>query len=527
MIKNYLKITWRNIWNNKSYSAINIGGLAVGMAVAILIGLWIYDELNFNKYHKNYSQVAQVMQNQTFNGEVETWNSQALQLAPELRNAYGENFKHVITASFPEAAQINYDDKKLFKTGNYFEPGIIDMISLNMLQGSKSSLKDPNSIILSQSAANSIFGEGKKLGEILKIDNSEGLKVTGIYEDIPQNSSFSNLEFIVPFALIENNLPAWVGWGNSWFQTYVQIGDNADMNAVSAKIKNAKSDNIGNSNGYNPEVFLQPMSNWRLYSEFENGELADGRIVYVWLFGIIGIFVLLLACINFMNLSTARSEKRASEIGIRKAVGSNRKQLIIQFFFESLLFVGLSFIISILLVYLSLPFFNNLSEKNTQILWSNPTFWIILVGFSLLTGLISGSYPAIYLSSFQPVKVLKGTFNVGRFASIPRKALVVVQFTVSITLIIGTLVVFEQIQFAKNRPLGYDNDNLVIIPIKTNEIKKKYNSFRNTLINTRAVKELAATDTKITNTQVTNSGFFWEGKDSDMSEEFNTVRVSR
>ena len=216
---------------------------------------------------------------------------------------------------------------------------------------------------------------------------------------------------------------------------------------------------------FKPIIFLQPMSNWHLYSDFKNGVNVGGRIQYVWLFGIIGVFVLLLACINFMNLSTARSEKRAKEVGIRKAIGSVRRQLILQFYSESLLIAVFAFFLSLLIVQLSLPFFNDVSDKRMSVLWTSPLFWLVGIGFSLLTGLIAGSYPALYLSSFKPVKVLKGTFRVGRFAAIPRKVLVVTQFSVSIVLIIGTMVVYQQIQHAKDRPIGYNRNGLVIIPL--------------------------------------------------------------
>jgi ABC-type antimicrobial peptide transport system permease subunit len=466
------------------------------------------------------------MQNQTFNGQVETWMAEAKQLAPELRKTYGNNFKYVATTGWTGDHLLTIGEKKITKTGNFMEPDIAEMLSLNMLKGNRKGLTDPNSILISSSSAKAIFSNEDPMGKLIKIDNKYDVKVTGVYEDMPNNSSFGNLEFIAPFALSEKDLPSWVGWGNSWFQTFAQIADNADMEKVSARIKNAKMGNSVDDRRFKPVIFLQPMSRWHLYGDFKNGVNDGGNIEYVKLFGIIGLFVLMLACINFMNLSTARSEKRAKEVGIRKSVGSLRRQLITQFFSESYLVVVFAFFLSLLLVQLIPPFFNEVSGKKMVILWSSPLFWIAGFGFVLFTGLIAGSYPAFYLSSFQPVKVLKGTFRVGRFAAIPRKVLVVVQFTVSIALIIGTIIIYQQIQYAKNRPVGYDRNHLVTVPIKTEEIKKHYDAFRNTLLNTGAVEELATTDCPLTDTYITNSGFRWEGKDPAMSEEFVTLRMS-
>jgi putative ABC transport system permease protein len=509
---------------------INIAGLAAGMTVAILIGLWMYDELTFNQSHKNYDRIAQVMQNQTFNGEVQTWYSEARQLGPELRNTYGSNFKYVVMTSWTGDHLLSFGEKKFTKSGNFMEPDAPDMLSLKMRKGLSTALKDPGSVLLSESVAKTFFGEEDPMNKIMKLDNNLDVKVAGVYDDLPNNSSFSNLSFIAPWELMvkSSNLEARnVGWGNSWFQVFVQIADHADMAKVSAKIKNAKLDRTDKDDArFKPVIFLQPMNRWNLYSEFKNGVNIGGRIQYVWLFGSIGVFVLLLACINFMNLSTARSEKRAKEVGIRKAIGSLRSQLINQFFSESLLVSVSAFFLSLLLVQLSLPFFNEVADKKMAILWTSPLFWLIGLGFCLITGLIAGSYPALYLSSFQPVKVLKGSFKVGRFASIPRKILVVLQFTVSVTMIIGTLVVFRQIQFAKSRPIGYSRSRLLSLPIKSDDIRKHYDVFRNDLLNTGAVEEVAASETPITNTYITNSGYDWKGKDPKLQEEFVTIAVT-
>ena len=460
MLTNYLKIAFRNLIRNKVYSFINIGGLAVGMAVAMLIGLWVWDELSFNRYHQNYDRIAQVMLNQTFNGVVGTQEENPPPLGNALRTTYGTDFKYVVMSTQASPTILTFGDKKLTKTGRTAEADVAEMLTLKMLKGTRASLKNPGSILLSESAAVTFFGDTDPLGRVLTINNEKTLNVTGVYEDLPQNSIFSDTDFIAPWNE-KDHKGDW--WYNS-FQTFVQLADHADLGKVSAKIKDIKLINgLKEERRYKPEIFLHPMSKWHLRSEFENGVNVGGRIQFVWLFGIIGAFVLLLACINFTNLSTARSEKRAKEVGIRKAVGSVRSQLINQFFSESFLVVMLAFVLSIGLVLSTLNTFNQVADKEIFMPWLNSSFWLASLSFVGLTGVIAGSYPAFYLSGFQPVKVLKGTFRAGRFAAIPRKVLVVVQFTVSVALTIGTLTVYRQIQYAQSRPVGYGRTGLITI----------------------------------------------------------------
>ena len=534
MLKNYIKIAWRNLIKNKASSLINIGGLAVGMAAAMLIGLWLWSEVSFDAGFSNRDRIAKVMDNSWINSEVQTWGSSALPLAPALRSNFGNYFKHVIITSWTNDHLLTYKNNTVTQKGNYMEPAITDMLSIKMLKGSAGSLENPSSVLLSQSTAKAVFGNADPLNKVLTIDKKLNAKVTGIYEDLPQNSSFGDLSFIAPWqmlAISEHYATRFDNpWGASWFQTFVQLADNADMNQVSAKIKNLKLDaltSLHNSDArFKSALFLHPMSRWYLYGEFNNGVNTGGRIQYIWLFGIIGIFVLLLACINFMNLSTARSEKRAKEVGIRKAIGSVRGQLIAQFYIESLLIAVLAFLLSLILVLLCLPEFNLLAEKKITFLWSSTLFWALGIVFSLFTGLIAGSYPALYLSSFGPVKVLKGTFRVGRWEAIPRKILVVIQFTVSVVLIVGTIVVFQQIQFAKNRPVGYSRNNLVTVRLQTDDIAKQYQTLKNDLLASGAVSDVAGSESAITQIYITNGGFNWRGKDPAVQEQFTTMAVT-
>ncbi len=530
MIKNYFKIAWRNLIKSKGYSAINIGGLAVGMAVAMLIGLWVYDELSFDKYHKNYDHIAQVMQHVNFNGKVETQIANPGVMGPELRSKYGSDFKYVVQSSWTGGHLLTVGDKHISKVGNFFEADAPEMLTLKMLKGTRSGLKDPYSIMLSASAAEAIFGKEDPINKTIKFDRTYDVKVTGVYEDLPDNTSFREIKIMMPWELwlIQN---PWAKkmeepWGSNFSQTFVQIADNADMKKVSAKIKNTKLNNVSKEEAkYQWAVFLQPMRKWNLYNEFKNGVNTGGNIQYVWLFGIIGVFVLMLACINFMNLATARSEKRAKEVGIRKAIGSLRLQLIKQFLAESYLVVLLAFLLGLILVALLLPLFNDVAGKKIEIAWTSPVFWAFSLVFILITGLLSGSYPALYLSSFQPLKVLKGTFRVGRFASIPRKVLVVTQFTVSVMLIIGTVIVYQQIQHAKNRPIGYTRNGLINLNMEK-EIRDHYEAIRNELKNSGAIEEMAASNSPLTQVWNTNGGFEWEGKDPNLAVDFPNNTIS-
>jgi putative ABC transport system permease protein len=527
MLTNYIKIAWRNLIKNKVYSLINILGLATGMAVALLIALWIWDELTFDTYHANHARLAQVMTTQTFNGETGTGQAVAMPLGNELRTKYASDFKNVSMASWNFGHILAVGDKKISKEGMWVEPNFPAMFSLKMKKGSINGLNDPSSILLNESVAKALFGNADPINKVVKLDNKEDYKVTGVYEDLPHNTTLNTTTILLAwnkYITTEDWLKnAMTQWGNHSWQAYVQMNDNADIAKVSAKIKNASMIHLKEAEDGKEELVLQPMDNWRLYSEFKNGKVVGGRIQFVWLFGIIGIFVLLLACINFMNLSTARSEKRAKEVGIRKTVGSLRQQLMGQFLSESIVVALIAFVFAIILVECLLSFFNGIADKDMSIPWSNPYFWLFSLAFTIFTGLISGSYPAFYLSSFEPIKVLKGTFRVGRFASLPRKVLVVVQFTVSIVLVIGTIIVFKQIQFAKNRPVGYTREGLIMIDMTTPDLYGHYDAIRNELIATGAVENMAESSSPATAVYSNQIGFNWEGKDPNSLPLFGIV----
>ena len=425
MYKSYFKTSLRSMVKNKLHAFINIAGLSVGTAVALVITLWISDELSYEKNFDNYSRIGQVIQNVTNNGEVQTWNNVPYPLAEEIRKNYGSDFTYVVLAGEKYPHLLTTETKKLNKTGIVAEPDFTKMFALKMIRGSANAIKDPSSILLSVSTAKAYFGDSDPMGEMMTLDRDLNVKVGGVYEDIPTTSSFSEIGFVAAWELLYNGTE-WIRnmedpWRPNAFSLYVQLADHATFEGASAKIKDAKLKKVNEFLAKKkPQLFVYPMSQWHLYDKFENGKQARGRIQYVWLFGIVGAFVLLMACINFMNLSTAQSEKRAKEVGIRKAIGSLRSQLIGQFFSESILTAFFSLVLALLLMQIMMPWFNQVADKNISFQWNNPLWWMIGFGFCMLIGIIAGIYPALYLSSIKAGNAIKGAYKAGRYSSLPR-----------------------------------------------------------------------------------------------------------
>jgi len=532
MFKNYLKIAWRNLAGSKVFSFINIGGLAVGMAVAMLIGLWIWDELTYDHYHKNHDQLAQVMTTSPRNnGELNTGPWVAAPLGIELRTNYGSNFKNVCMASVIQSRVLSLGNKKISAQGIWAEAGFPAMLTLKMLKGDINGLKDPSSMLVSASVAKALFGDADALNKVLRVDNQADYKIAGVYEDLPHNTTLNETKILLPWGkyvtMIDWVKEATTHWDNRSFNCYVQLNYHVEFDKATAGIKLASMKHLNAASDGTEELVLQPMNNWRLYSEFKNGKAAGGRIQFVKLFATIGIFVLLLACINFMNLSTARSEKRSKEVGIRKAVGSLKGQLVSQFLSEAMLIAGLAFLCCLLFTQLLLPLFNSLSDKQVVLPFGNIFFWLLCIGFIIITGLLAGSYPAFYLSGFDVVKVLKGTYRVGRFASLPRKVLVVVQFSVSIILVIGTTIVYKQIQFAKNRAVGYNREGLIGVYMTTPDLYGHYDAMRSDLLATNAVENMAESGSPVTNVWTTQIGYSWQGMAPGSQPSFGTISVTQ
>jgi len=530
MLKNYLQLAWRHLLKSQLYSSINITGLAIGMAVAMLIALWIWDEYSFDQYHEHYHRLAQLYDTQTWNGKTNTDREIDIPLENELKTLYPDDFRRMALVSPGESGHLlSVCTQKITASGLYTQPEFPEMMTLQMLAGSRDGLKDPSSILLAASLARALFGNTDPLNRTIRIDSNIEVKVAGIYQDLPKNTTFNYVRFLLPWdKRVSTN--SWVKesstlWGRHAGRLIIELKENSEADKITAKIKDLPKKYIKEGK---EEILLYPMEKWHLYNEFKDGKAAGGRIRFIELFGAIGVFVLLLACINFMNLSTARSEQRAKEVGIRKAIGSLRGQLIMQFLSESMLMSFLALLLAILLVLVLLPFFNTLlAGRQISFPARSPAFWLLVTGFAIFTGLIAGSYPAFYLSGFDPVKVLKGPFRSGRFAALPRQILVTIQFTVSITLIIGTILVYRQIQFAKDRPVGYNRDGLIIVnTLYSPGLVDHFSALRNELLRTGQVENMASSNGSPTEIWNTETGYDWIGRDPNSNPQFRIVAVT-
>lgn len=524
MYKSYFVAAVRNMIKNKMHALLNILGLSVGVTVTIVITLWITDEISHEKNFPNYSRIGRVIQNVTNSGEVATWGNVPWPLSEELRKYYNTDFEYIGMTTGIYSLPIQVDSLKFDKRGMWAETDLAKMLSLKMIYGTVDAVNDPSFVLISKSTATSFFGDADPVGKTMVFDGNTSLNVGGVYEDIPANSEFTDLHYFGPwdvfrkFAGLDNMEDPWRPNG---FELYVMLNEQATFEGASERIKDAKLKKQSEElKKMKPELFLHPMKDWHLRSEFVNGKHAGGRIQYVWLFGIVGVFVLFMACINFMNLSTARSEKRAKEVGIRKAIGSLRSQLVTQFLSESVITVFISLLVALLLVQLSLPFFNIISQKHMSMPWGNLTLWVSCFVFTIVIGVIAGSYPAVYLSGLGAQKA-----SAGRSSSWLRRILVTLQFTVSVVLIIGTSVVYLQIQHAKNRPLGYSSNGLVSIPI-TKPLFEHLDAARTQLQGDGAVVELAHATVSVTQQYGSSSRFDWQGKDPNLSIDFPFYPVS-
>jgi ABC-type antimicrobial peptide transport system permease subunit len=530
MYKSYFTSSLRSMKNNKMHASINIAGLSVGIAVAMIIGIWINDELSYEKHFDNYETTGRVLQNVTNNGEVQTWWSVPMPLSEELRKNYGNNFEYVVLMTSSDDGLLSYEKEILSRSGIFAEPDFTNLFTLQMIRGSRDALKDQSSIIISASTAKAIFGDDDPMGKVMVLNKNMTVNVAGVYKDIPLQSEFNEVHFVAPWDLLYAK-SGWIStmqdpWRPNAFSLYVGIAKNRTFDQVSATIKDAKLKRVSAALAKKkPALFVHPMSEWHLYSDFREGVKIGGRITYVWLFGVIGIFVVIMACINFMNLSTARSEKRAKEVSIRKAIGSFRTQLIQQFLTESVLTTLLAFIIAVLMVQLTLPWFNQAADKHSAIPWTNWSVWLVCISFCTAIGLIAGSYPAMFLSAIKPGKALKNSAQVGKSGSMPRKVMVVIQFTVSVVLIIGTAVVFKQIQFAKDRPIGYETDGLVAIT-NAKEIHDHLDKIKEELVGANVITAIGEADAPTTELWSSSSSFSWDGKDPDLSVDFSNTGVS-
>jgi putative ABC transport system permease protein len=530
MFQNYLKLAWRHLRKNRGYTFINIAGLSIGMAIALIIGLWISDELSFDHYAPDHSRIARGMINARLHNAVKkeeffTGTTVMMPLGKALATQYKDLFTHVAITSFGQG------DNMLFTTGEKTvsgvaltaQPDLAVIFGFRMLSGSATATKDPSTLIIAKSLATALFGNDDAMGKTVKINSDQEFRIGGVYIDNPRNTSFNKLQAVIPWDNKNNGYYRDnTDWGDHNGNLYVELAPGVTAEQATARVKDLPTPFI---TAVHEEALIYPLDKAYLHNEFNYNKPDGGRITMVYLFGTIGAFVLLLACINFMNLSTARSEKRAKEVGIRKTIGSLRSQLIMQFLSESVLLAVVALVVALLLAQLSLPFFNELAAKDMSIRWTSPVFLASILGFTLFTGLLAGSYPAFYLSAFRPVKVLKGKLIMGRLASLPRQTLVVLQFTVSLTLIIGTTVVFRQIMYTKDRPVGYNRAGLFTVDMNTADSYKHYEALRTELLQ----KGLAA---NIGTSNMRPTAFFngnsldWAGRRADqVNIAFNNVNI--
>ncbi len=521
MFKIFFKTAWRNLIKNKAHSFINIMGLSIGLACSLLIFLWVQNELSVDAFFKNDARLYKVYEREYYkdhiNGDYDTPGPLAEQLKekiPEVQDA-------VMMQEDNDQTALQAEDKILKVEGTAASSGLFSMFGYPLLDGTSSSaLSSPVSIALSEKTAGAFFGSPRNaMGKTIRFNNKKDFKVTAVFKDLPENAS-RKFDYVISWKALQEDQRWLASWSNSGPLTYVLLREHTDPALVDKKLTFFRSSYIQDSSAaYHVELGLQKFNQVYLHNHFENGKVAGGRIEYIRLFSIIAIFILLIACINFMNLTTARSVKRAKEVGVRKTIGAVRSLLIRQFIIESLLLTAVAVVVALALMILLLPLFNEATQKQMRLPFSHVSFWLEIVFITIITGLVSGSYPAFYLSSFNPVKVLKGTTKLGTGAVWFRKSLVVFQFVLSLILIIGTIIVSKQINFIQNRNLGYDKENLLYIPVE-GELVSKYSTFKDQASQLQGIQNVSfISDNPVNLDQWTNS-VDWEGRPPNTSISF-------
>ncbi len=510
MLRNYLLTALRNFRNNRIYSFLNVFGLAIGIACAGLIFLWVESEFDWDKTYSKRAVIYRIMTNQTYNGEIRTFDDSPGPLADAIKKEVPGIVNACRTAG--EKPLLTHGDTKVYETGIYADPSFFDMMLLPFIEGKASAaFPNNNSVVITERTAKKFFSGNvaSAVGQTLTFNNKTSFTVTGVIRDMPDNSTIQ-LDFIAPFEVyIQDN--GWLKyWGANGINTYAELAPTANAAAIQDKLTpfiHAKDE----------KAFAQPvmiaMNDWHLRDVFIKGKPVGGRIEYVRLFTWIAWIILLIACINFMNLATARSGKRSREVGVRKVLGAGRQLLVVQFIGESLLLSALSVLLGVLIIALVLPLFNTLVGAQLTLGLGNPMHWAAILVITVICGLVAGSYPALYLSSFNPIYVFKGLRLKGGAASVTRKSLVVVQFTVSIVLIVSTFIIYRQVQHVKSRDLGYNRNNLLDIKA-TGDIVKNYGIIREDLLKTGLIENTGLVSIENIYTSNNSDGFSWEGKDT-------------
>lgn len=520
MFRLNLKIALRNLWKNKGYTLINVGGLAIGLASCMVLLMYVAYEWSFDRQFSNYEKIYMVYNNMDANGEITTWPTTPTPMAREIRDKI-QGVEYAAHSSFPENQLISYGSNSFKKIAIYAEPSFLKMLNYKFISGNAANaLQQVNTVILTETLAKNLFGNEDPINKIVKLGNTEGLKVEAVIKDIPQSSSF-RFDYLLPWGLLEKFDPQRkeLNWKSNNSLTLLQLKDNHFFEQVSDQMKGIYKRNRKISAS---EALLQPLSKVHLYDKFENGKSVGGKIDQLRIFFILAFCILLIACVNFMNLSTARSEKRAKEVGIRKAIGSSRKSLVSQFILESMLMAFIGMLVAFALMELALPYFNGLLNIGLVIGYSDWRFWSALIGLSLLTGFIAGSYPAFYLSSFEPVKVLKGFSIAGNSSLSIRKILVVFQFVFAVCLIVCTSVIYQQLNYIKNKPIGYNRAGLLEIPIQGNlRTESQLMLVKDQLLKSGAVTDVTYFSQSLNDGGNNSSDFNWPGKKTNEVFLFN------
>jgi ABC-type antimicrobial peptide transport system permease subunit len=513
MFKNYFKAAWRNLVNNKAHSFINIAGLSVGLACSLLIFLWVQNELRVDAFYENDSRLYKVYEREYYKDHIDGNYDTPGPLAEELKKKIPEVEDAVMLQEGNELTTLQANNKILKTEGTGASQGLFSMFGYPLLQGTPASaLSSTISMAISEKTADAFFGSPQNaMGKTIRFDNRKDYKITAVFKNLPANAS-RKFDYLISWEALQQDRPWIKSWRNSGPLTYVLLRSDANVELVNKKLAHFRDLYVkDNSTAYHVELGLQKFSEVYLHNHFTNGRVDGGRIEYVHLFSIIAIFILLIACINFMNLTTARSVKRAKEVGVRKTIGAMRGVLIKQFIGESIVLTSLAVVVALMLMVSLLPLFNQITQKQIQLPFNQISFWLNIVIITIVTGLISGSYPALYLSSFNPVKVLKGTTRLSAGAVWFRKSLVVFQFVLCLILIIGTIVVSEQVNFIQKKNLGYDRENLIYIPVE-GELINKYTAFKNEALQKPGIQNISfISDNPVYLDQWTN-GVDWEGR---------------
>jgi ABC-type antimicrobial peptide transport system permease subunit len=510
MLKNFFLVTVRNLWRNKSFAAINIIGLAIGMAAALLIGLWVQHEASYDRWFAKSDRIYQLYTRGEYNGKMDAWPRVSSLMAAEMKKDLGEveDAARIRTVYFLVS---DTKEKHFNLEGAFADSSFLDIFNFPLLSGNaQTALQGDQSIVLTEHVARNLFGDADPIGQVVRIDSTANFKVTAVLKDLPGNTEFT-FQYLLPWSYLHRL--RWDNNGGDWRSTdavtYVALKAGASQSLFDVKIGHMVQQQTKDKN-LHTETFTQPLARAHLYSKVENGALSGGLISMVRLFSVVAVFILLIACINFMNLSTARSERRAREVGIRKVVGAVRGSLIAQFIGESILLAALSFVLAIGMVELSIKGFDRLIGADLHTNYGDSAFWYFAAGFIIFTGVISGSYPAFYLSSFRPASVLKGGFQKVNALLTPRKVLVVLQFTFSIVLIICTIVVHRQVQYAQDRDTGYNRDKLVFTFVQ-GDVIKHYDQIKRDLIGSGAALSVTKLYSPITRIWGTMDGISWPG----------------